>query len=132
LSSEAAASLDQRELNKEFVYDYRFRKQQRKPEETGIHETVKTQRLEKFANINSMQPEELFDQVKDWANISNTNINGGSFTEKEKYGQLKKDSDVKGRQRKSKNLGDFAASLQNTEEDLSEREEEDIYAHYME
>ena len=110
----------------------KFRKQQRKPDETGIHETVKTQRLEKFANINSMQPEELFDQVKDWANISNTNINGGSFTEKEKYGQLKKDSDVQGRQRKSKNLSDFAASLQNTEEDLSEREEEDIYAHYME
>lgn len=89
-------------------------------------ETIKTQRLEKIAEANNMSAEDLLKQIKDWGTIGNSRKYGGEFTDKSKFGMLKEEFDVKGRERKTKNLSEYAK-----EEDLSEREDEDIYAHYI-
>ena len=64
--------------------------------------------------------------MKDWAKLSESRTDGGKFTEKSRLGLLKTDKDVQGRQRRVKNIEEYA------QDDLSEREDEDIYAHYME
>ena len=68
--------------------------------------------------------------MKYWANISE-NEKGYSckFTQKERFGQG--EQEVKSRQQKAKSLSNFAGSA-SASEDLSDREDEDIYAHYME
>lgn len=67
------------------------------------------------------------EQLKDWANIAENNTYGGKYTEKSRYGTLKNELDVEGRRPQARSLEKFAGDA-----DLSEREDEDIYAHYME
>ena len=117
---------EQKQLNREFIYDQKYK--QKNPQTTPTLEGVKTQRLKKFAENNNISSEELFDQMKDFANISENNLSGGKFTSKDTLGLLKTDKDVEGRQARTRSLNEFASAA---EEDLSEREDEDIYAHYM-
>ncbi len=93
---------------------------------------MQTQRIEAFATQNGQKPEDLMNQLKDWSNIADNNKSfADKFTNRDLYGQAaEKERLLKTRPAKaSKNLSEFAAS---NDEDLSEREDEDIYSHYME
>lgn len=58
-------------------------------------------------------------------NFSETQKFAGEFTEKEKLGMLSNDQDVANRQKKTRDLANYAEGSE------SEREDEDIYSHYM-
>lgn len=71
--------------------------------------------------------------MKDWANVAEPGSQRGRVSLKERVGLAKGDS-IPTRQRRSvKSIQDFAgsASSQAADADLSEREDEDIYAHYI-
>lgn len=95
-------------------------------------EDIKTQRLEKFAELNNMHTEDLLDKLKDWTNLTEVDQLGGNFTERDRLKALKSEHDVKARKSQTRSLSEFAGSSSKGEEDLSEREDEDIYVHYME
>ena len=92
---------------------------------------MKLQRLEKAAQINNLTPEEMFDQLKDTTSLTDVKSVGGQFTNKNKVGAIKNVMDIKGREKQMRSIDAFAGSRQD-EGELSEREDEDIYAHYME
>lgn len=52
-------------------------------------------------------------------------LGDGNFVKKQTTGSLKSDFDIKSRERQAKSLQNFA------DDSLSEREDEDIYQHYM-
>jgi len=56
---------------------------------------VSTQRIEKYAEFNNQKSEDLMEQMKDWANITDPNSKrGDKFTQKDKLGMLKTDRDI--------------------------------------
>lgn len=114
-----------REMNREFLYDYRQRNHPKTLEELEKkRESVQTQRLESFAKQNGVQPEDLMSQLKDWANISDSNKSfADKFTNRDRLGQAgEKERSLKNTRasKASKNLNEFAASSKD-ESDLSER-----------
>jgi len=85
-----------------------------------------------------LDPNDLFEKLKDTGKLAGKSLTGGHFTDKEKFGFLKTEYDVKSRERRQISLEDFAGksttsySAPYLDDDLSEREEEDIYTHYIE
>jgi hypothetical protein len=111
------------------VYEYKHAKQVLGKQFDEAPKDKIQQAYERKANEKNMKTEDLLDQLKYWGNITEGDRFMGEFAKKERYGTLKDETEVEGRQKKAgKGLRQFA----NDEEDLSEREDEDIYAHYME
>jgi hypothetical protein len=80
-----------------------------------------------------MSETELFEKLKDTGSLKGKGAtNGGFFSDKEKFGLNKTEADVKSRERKSISIEDFVGSKGSEDADLSEREDEDIYTHYIE
>lgn len=81
-----------------------------------------------------MTDTELYEKIKDQVYIKDANtqaISGGRYANKEKLGTGKTESDAgQGRSKKARSIHEFAGGSAETD-DLSEREEEDIYNHYM-
>jgi len=67
----------------------------------------------------------LFEQIKDFGNIQEKKNLGGEFTEKQRLGMLHNESTINNREKQAKNLEEYAR------ESESEREDEDIYSHYI-
>lgn len=76
-----------------------------------------------------MNADDLLDQMKDWATLSSKNASRGTVSQKESVGLAKSEPTPSRQTRTVKSIQDFAGSSQDA--DLSEREDEDIYAHYI-
>lgn len=132
------ASADVKELNKDFLYDQKFRTDKRPFNPDTEFDSVEIKRLKQFAEANNMDPNDLFEKLKNTGSLTGKGaVYGGLFTEKEKFGMNKTDADVRSRERRPKSIEDFAgtnkgASTSTDDADLSEREDEDIYTHYIE
>lgn len=134
MNTQQPVTQDILEMNKDFIYDYKFRQKTGGPTMPENGEGIKTQRIEKTAASSNMKSEDLLEQMKQWANVSENSTLGGKFTDKERFGQLKSEQEIPNRQKRgTRSLNDFAGTAASQEDaDLSEREDEDIYAHYME
>jgi hypothetical protein len=67
--------------------------------------------------------------LRDLTKVSDEVYNFGDYHQRNKYGVSQGEFDVKPRERQTRSITDFAGAAN---EDLSEREDEDIYRHYME
>lgn len=67
----------------------------------------------------------MLDSLKDTANISGRNYFSGDYSKQYKGGMLDDEFASRSRERTTKSLSDYARDSE------SEREEEDVYAHYM-
>lgn len=104
---------------------------------TSEFDSINMKRLKEFAQANKMDVNDLFEKLKNGGKLTENEAKyGGLFTDKEKFGMNKTDADVRSRERRQRSIEDFAGSKskasQSEESDLSEREEEDIYTHYIE
>ena len=76
---------------------------------------------------------EFYDSIKDYVHLEDSNIQnniGGKYSNKNKLGTGKTESDGgQGRSKKARSIQEFAGATGT--DDLSEREDEDIYNHYM-
>ena len=99
---------------------------------------MEIKRLKQFAEANNMDPIELFEKLKNTGKLTDDSaVYGGLFTEKERFGLNKTEADVRSRDRRPRSIEDFAGSKigavgSSEDPDLSEREDEDIYSHYIE
>jgi hypothetical protein len=123
-------------MNKDFIYDYKFRADKRPIDPNYEFDSITIKRLKEFAKANNMSEADLFEKLKNSGSLkAKSSTNGGYFYDKEKFGLNKTEKDVKSRERKQISIEDFAGSkgAAGTEDaDLSEREDEDIYTHYIE
>ena len=121
-------------MNRDFIYDYKFRADKRPVDPNREFDPIAIKRLKEFAKANNMSEADLFEQLKDSGSLkSKGSTNGGFFYDKERFGLNKNEADVKSRERKPVSIEDFAGSSHPQDSgDLSEREEEDIYTHYIE
>lgn len=67
----------------------------------------------------------MFDSIKNTSQILENYHTGGEYSYKERLGMLKNDFEIENREKRSKNLESFAKGSD------SEREDEDIYNHYI-
>lgn len=118
-------------MNRDFVYEYKHqisRKEMADPN-LKIMKDLDTKRIEAFAKKHGLTNEEVYDGIKDYARLSKQDKHG-DFTTANTLGMSKSDANIENRQRNIKSIKDWARAGQD-EDDLSEREDEDIYAHYM-
>ena len=128
LNKDAYVNNDVSELNREFIYEQKFRR------EKGIESELKSvqqQRFERAAAFNGEEVEDLLESIKDYTKVTDeTHRFGREFTDRKRFGVSQTEFDSKPREKQVRSITDFAGSASN--EDLSEREDEDIYRHYME
>lgn len=116
-----------RTLNKEFLYDQKHRKKTNQ----SYPETLREKRIKKLAEESGMTREQLYEQVKDNIHLhGNIKSLQDRLSSQERFGIGKSEADVPSREAKARSLHDFAGKQAN-DDDLSEREDDDIYAHYM-
>ena len=108
---ETEASADVKELNKDFLYDQKFRTEKRPFNPDIEFDSVEIKRLKQFAEANNMNPNELFEKLKNTGSLTGKDaVYGGLFTDKEKFGLNKTDADVRSRERRHKSIEDFAGT----------------------
>jgi hypothetical protein len=91
---------------------------------------VQQQRFDRAAAFNGQETEELLESIRDMNKVSDESFIHGDYHQRNKFGVSQTDFDTKARERQARSIQDFAGASNN--EDLSEREDEDIYRHYME
>lgn len=125
LDQGAYVNSDQMELNREYIYDAKYRK------EKGIEVTksVQQQRFDRSAALNGEESEDLLERIKSMSKVSDESYKIGDYNDRNRFGVSASEYDVTPRQRQTRSITDFAGASNN--EDLSEREDEDIYRHYM-
>ena len=67
---ENEANADVKELNKNFLYDYRFRQEKRPQNPLVEFDPIEIKRLKQFAQQNNMDPAELFKQLRDTGKLT--------------------------------------------------------------
>ena len=92
---EAQVSRDQRVLNREFIYDYKYRNERDARDRLQLN----TQKIEKFAVENGMTLEEALEHFKDIMPVGEFNTRRGLFENKDRFGLKRSELDVQGRQR---------------------------------
>ena len=70
------------------------------------------------------------ERLKTMSKVSDESYKVGDYNDRSRFGISATEFDVAPRQRQTRSITDFAGASNN--EDLSEREDEDIYRHYME
>jgi len=114
-------------LNKEFLYDQKHRA---KTNQT-YPETLREKRIKALAEESGVTREQIYEQAKDHIMLhDNIKSIQGRFSNQERFGLGKSEKDVPSREAKARSIHAFAGSK--SDDDLSEREDDDIYAHYME
>lgn len=73
------ANEDVKDLNKDFAYEFNYRQDKLPADKKTLFDSQKLQRFKQFAEGNNMKPEELFDKIKDSANLTEENVAHGGF-----------------------------------------------------
>lgn len=90
---------------------------------------MQQQRFDRSAALNGEESEELLERMRNLSKVSDDSYKIGHYNDRNRFGVSASEFDVIPRQRQTRSITDFAGALNN--EDLSEREDEDIYRHYM-
>jgi hypothetical protein len=67
---ENEANADVKDLNKNFLYDYKFRQEKRPQNPLVEFDPIEIKRLKQFAQANNMDPSELFKQLRDTGKLT--------------------------------------------------------------
>lgn len=111
-------------MNRDFVYDYKHNKRVDESFDPKRGAPIKLQRFQQAAEDMEIPTDELYEKISNLGNFSDKTKYGGTFSTKQKLGMLD-EGRVQTREKAIRNLNDYARDSE------SEREDEDIYAHYI-